>query len=323
MLEHQDPELRRLAESLPGIVLGSRADSTTRKYMGAYNRWKAWAVKHGSVGFPVDVSSFILYLQHVGETTGSHAAVGTAVDSVTWFQKLAGVEAVAQNSIVKAVRDGWKRKTAKPVKKKEPITSEILLQMVQSFGEPQSLAEVRLGSICLLTYAAFLRIGEIRALRCCDIMFREDSMEVYIAQSKTDQLREGHSVPIASTGNETCPVKMLQNYVILGGIDTSSKECLFRAIAMTKEGGKLRKKGSLSYSRMRQLVLEKLTSLGYEAKNFGLHSFRVGGATTAANKGLPERLFKRHGRWRSERAKDGYVKDSLEKRLRVTKSLGL
>ena len=151
MLEHQDPELRRLAESLPGIVLGSRADSTTRKYMGAYNRWKAWAVKHGSVGFPVDVSSFILYLQHVGETTGSHAAVGTAVDSVTWFQKLAGVEAVAQNSIVKAVRDGWQRKTAKPVKKKEPITSEILLQMVQSFGEPQSLAEVRLGSICLLT----------------------------------------------------------------------------------------------------------------------------------------------------------------------------
>ena len=75
-------------------------------------------------------------------------------------------------------------------------------------------------------------------------------MEVYIAQSKTDQLKEGHSVPIASTGNETCPVKMLQNYVILGGIDTSSKECLFRAITMTKEGGKLRKRGSLSYSRM-------------------------------------------------------------------------
>ena len=315
MLEHQDPELRQLAESLPGIVLGSREHTTGGK-LGL------WAVKHGSVGFPVDVSSFILYLQHVGETTGSHAAVGMAVDAVAWFQKLAGVEAVAQNSIVKAVRDGWKRKTAKPVKKKEPITSEILLEMVQSFGEPQSLAEVRLGSICLLTYAAFLRIGDIRALRCCDIMFREDSMEVYIAQGKMDQLREGHSVPIASTGNETCPVKMLQNYVILGGIDTSSKECFFRAITMTKEGGKLRKRGSLSYSRMRQLV-QKLTSLGYEAKNFGLHSFRAGGATTAANKGLPERLFKRHGRWRSERAKDGYMKDSLEKRLRVTKSLGL
>ena len=65
----------------------------------------------------MDVSTFILYLQHISETTGSHAAVGKAVDVVAWFQKLAGVEEVAQNGIVKAFRDGWKRKAAKPVKK--------------------------------------------------------------------------------------------------------------------------------------------------------------------------------------------------------------
>ena len=86
-----------------------------------------------------------------------------------------------------------------------------MLQMEKSFGEPQFLAEMRVGSICLLVYAAFLRIGEIRALRCCNITFRVDSMEVYIAQTKTDHLRE------------TCPVKMLRKYVILGEIDTFLK----------------------------------------------------------------------------------------------------
>ena len=74
---------------------------------------------------------------------------------------------------------------------------------------------------------------------------------------------------------------------------------------------------------MRELVLGKLTALGYEAKQFGLHSFRAGRATTAANRGLPERLYKRHGRWRSERAKDGYIKDSWERCLRVSEGLGL
>ena len=39
-----------------------------------------------------------------------------------------------------------------------------------------------------------------------------------------------------------------------------------------------------------------------------LHSLRAGGATSAANVGIPDRLFKRHGRWASENAKDGYVK---------------
>ena len=32
------------------------------------------------------------------------------------------------------------------------------------------------------------------------------------------------------------------------------------------------------------------------------------GSTVAANTGVPNRLFKRHGRWRSENAEDGYVK---------------
>ena len=37
----QDPELQNLAANLPATVLKSRAPSTTRKYMGAFRRWKA------------------------------------------------------------------------------------------------------------------------------------------------------------------------------------------------------------------------------------------------------------------------------------------
>ena len=36
-----------------------------------------------------------------------------------------------------------------------------------------------------------------------------------------------------------------------------------------------------------------------------------------------DRLFKRHGRWRSESAKDGYVKDSIPALMSVSKSLRL
>jgi hypothetical protein len=43
------------------------------------------------------------------------------------------------------------------------------------------------------------------------------------------------------------------------------------------------------------------------------------GATAAYNFGVPDRLFKRHGRWRSENAKDGYVKDSFNDLLFVSK----
>jgi hypothetical protein len=56
-------------------------------------------------------------------------------------------------------------------------------------------------------------------------------------------------------------------------------------------------------------------------KKYALHSLRSGGATTAANLGISDRLFKKHGRWRSETAKDEYIKDSLKDRLIVSENI--
>ena len=48
-----------------------------------------------------------------------------------------------------------------------------------------------------------------------------------------------------------------------------------------------------------------------------------GGASAAANSGVPDRVFQRHGRWKSATAKDWYVEDSTDVKLSVSKSLGL
>ena len=74
---------------------------------------------------------------------------------------------------------------------------------------------------------------------------------------------------------------------------------------------------------MREVVLKKLSCIGLDVKKFSLHSLRSGGATAAANAGVRDRMFKMHGRWRSENAKDSYIKESLEERLSMLKKLGL
>ena len=43
----------------------------------------------------------------------------------------------------------------------------------------------------------------------------------------------------------------------------------------------------------------------------------------AANLDITDRFSKHHRRWRSENAKDGYVKDSLDERLKVSHGVGL
>ena len=77
----------------------------------------------------------------------------------------------------------------------------------------------------------------------------------------------------------------------------------------------------MSYTRTREIVLQAFAELGCPKHLFGLNSLRAGGASAAANAGVSDRLFKRHGRWKTDRAKDGYIKDSLESLLSVSKSL--
>ena len=92
-----------------------------------------------------------------------------------------------------------------------------------------------------------------------------------------------------------------------GLLQNTSKEWV---ISVTRDGERLRKTRGLSYTRLRELLLSKISQLGYDPKPFGLHSLRASGATVAANADVPDRLFKRHGRWKSDSAKDGYIKDS-------------
>jgi len=70
-------------------------------------------------------------------------------------------------------------------------------------------------------------------------------------------------------------------------------------------------------------VLEAFKYVVPDISAIGTHSLRSGGATVAANAGVPDPLFKRHGRWASESAKDGYVQDYLSVRLSVSKALGI
>lgn len=101
---------------------------------------------------------------------------------------------------------------------------------------------------------------------------------------------------------------------------------LFRAVTVTsnnKFGSFKKMNRPISYTTTRENALDALASIGLDRTRFGLHSLRAGGATAAANADVPDRLFKRHGRWRSETAKDGYVEDDAEHLLYVTRNLGL
>ena len=302
--------LQSLASSLPDVALASRAPSTSSKYFSSYNRWRSWAREHGLTVFPASPFHSAIYLRHLMTGAKTASPLESAVHSITWFHQLGGEPSPSDHPLVKSTLAGAQRVVARQTIKNEPITVSQLEQLVASKAHSvASLYNIRSVVICLLAFAAFLRFDELAKLVRSDVRIEDDMLKLFIQWSKTDQYRDG-----------ACPVAMMIRYLDRAGLSCDSP--LFCQLSKTKSGYKPRSKG-LSYSRLRELVLEAFKDLVPDISAIGTHSLRSGGATAAANAGVPDRLFKRHGRWASESAKDGYVQDSLSSRLLVSKALGI
>ena len=333
-LQAYGSDVNQLPSSLHGnvdllmeLLSESRADSTVKTYFAGFCRWKKWALTYGidnSDIFPAKPFYVAIYLSSLVQTSRTASPIISAFYSLQWAHNLIGKPSPTEVIIVKNVFEGAKRRLASPVEKKEPITPELLSKVYHSMFKDNDLMSQRIICACLLAYSGFLRVSELLHIRRCDIIFNSCYASIFIPKSKTDIYRDGNSVVISRVDSELCPVKNLEIYLSLANIQFDSDEYIFRNIVRFKDHFELRKENKpLSYTRIRELFIDAFQPFVPDINKYGLHSLRSGGATKCANLGISDRLFKRHGRWRSETAKDGYVKDSLNDRLIVSKNLGL
>ena len=104
-------------------------------------------------------------------------------------------------------------------------------------------------------------------------------LEVRIKASKTDPFRKGVAIYIGRTDDGLCPVAATLSYMIQRG---SSQGPLF-----VFENGKY-----LTRVRFVAAMREALKEAGFDPSRYAGHSFRIGAATTAAQRGVQDSLIK-------------------------------
>ena len=136
--------------------------------------------------------------------------------------------------------------------------------------------------------------------------------------SKPDVYREGRDVLISKPNSNTCPINMLLRYLSSAGIKHDSTDSIFRPISFCKSSGtyKLRK---VKLSHTGETMLSALEILRLDKKQIRINSLRSAGATAAATAGVDDRLFMKHGRWKTDLAKDCDVKENILYSFSVTK----
>lgn len=183
-----------------------------------------------------------------------------------------------------------------------PITPPILVRMKQAWViHPNREDAKMLWAASTLCFFGFLRSGEAvapgdaefdpsRHLTFNDVSVDSHEaprvLEVTIKASKTDPFRKGVTVVIGATEGELCPVAAILSYMASRG---PGEGPLFRF-----SDGR-----PLTRARFVAAVRRALEEAGLNPQSYSGHSFRIGAATTAAQRGIQDSLIKTLGRWES------------------------
>jgi integrase len=312
--------LQELEGQLGTVLDSARAPSTTSLYKSAWIKWQNWTIKHNVCSLPAEPRKVALYLLHVNNVTSSFSSVKLAYSAISWKHSISGLASPTSNSIVVEVIAGLKRQLARPVRKKEPFSISDMNSLYKQLI-PGCLTDLRNTCMLLIAFYGFLRCEELVHITCSNVRILAEHVELHIANSKCDQLRLGETVVI-SKFDSSCPVELLSKYFDRIEAQDTPNLYLFRRVIFRK-GHKFidPSNKAISYSNVRDIVKAKAGQLGLDPLLYSTHSLRAGGSTAAANAGISDRLFQRHGRWSSAASKDGYIKDSLESRLSVSKAL--
>ena len=294
--------------------------------MAAYNKWEEWCHKFDATPIPAIPSSIAVYILHLIQSNLNVATIKNFYYSIKYLHNQAGLSDPTSNVLVSNMYEAATRLSKKVTNKKHPITVDHLIRLhaLLVAKTEVKLKDLRLMVICLLCFTGFLRISELLHLRHCDVQVFDTHLKLFVEKSKTDVYRDGQWVLISKATSAICPVQNLILY--LQQIESSvgdKTNFIFRSIAVSKGNPDCLRQLNvpISYSTIRDQFLTSLTKIGLPCGDYGLHSLRSGGASGAANAGISDRLFKRHGRWRSETAKDGYVQDNEEALLSVSRAL--
>ena len=152
-----------------------------------------------------------------------------------------------------------------------------------------------------LCFAGFLRSGEATCptestfdpdthLGFADVVVDNrvapTALGVTIKAWKTDPFRQGVALHIGVAGGPLCPVAAVLQYMVARGSTPGPLFCWEDGAFLTR-------------ARFVDSVRAALEKAGYNGKDYAGHSFRIGAATTASQRGIQDSLIKTLGRWES------------------------
>ena len=246
----------------------------------------------------------LLFIAHLHNASLAHGTVKSYLAAIRYEQIRQGMDNPEIHNMprVEYVLKGVKKATPVSARRRRPVTPTILMALKREWQQRGKARDAKMlwAAACLCFYG-FLRSGEATCPTersfdpdthlgfsdvAVDCRTAPTKLQVTIKASKTDPFRQGVTLHIGVAEGPLCPVAAILNYMVARG---SLEGPLF-----VWQDGRF-----LTRVRFVEAIRSALEAAGYAAADYVGHSFRIGAATTAAQRGIQDSLIKTLGRWES------------------------
>lgn len=247
---------------------------------------------------PASEETLIRFCAHLADTL-HHSSIKVYLSAVRSLHIEEGLPDPLVGCLqLQRILRGIKRHKGSNQPKRQPITSDLMLIIHRSLDFSVH-NHTMLWAACCVGFFGFLRTGNFTvnspfdpAIHLtvnniqADSLSDPKSFRIHIKCSKMDPFRQGCYIYIGTGKQDLCPVRGLVQFLHLHG---SALGPLF----LLSDGTPLSCQWLASSIRS---IFSSTRVLGC----FSGHSFRIGAATSAASRGVPDHLIKTLGRWSSD-----------------------
>lgn len=255
----------------------AKSAATLRAYASDWRIYQTWCSTHDLSSLPASAEQVAVFIAHQAQSGTAVSTLVRRIAAIGHHHKVAGQTPPTGRDgagRLSAVLAGIKAEHGRPAKRKRAARSHLLVEMLASC-EGATLRPLRDRAILALGMAAALRRSEIVALEVADLQFRDEGVDVFIARSKTDQQRDGATIPVIA-GSRLKPVSHLRAWLDASGHTAGP---LFRRLTRHDERTEL----AMSDRAVARIVKGAAAALGLDPRDYSGHSLRAGFLTEAAH----------------------------------------
>ena len=281
--------------------VNSIASSSRLTYLNGQQQYIKFCSKYKLTPYPLHEMSLRLFVTYLAESL-SFPTIQSYLAAVRHQNVLLGFDTTAKPMpLLGLLLKGIKRSTtARVTQPRLPVTISVLrsLKMSLTTSLYPAVDKLMLWSAFTTAFFGFLHSAEFCApkvsyfdpaitLLRSDIKILPDVVLLTLKGSKTDIFRNGVTIRLARSGSSVCPYTALHSF-ISNSPDISGP--LFRFMDGT----------FLTRQILTSIINQLLQATVYKDAHFTSHCFRIGAATSAAARNLPDWLIKVLGRWSSD-----------------------